>query len=120
MCARAFFRGSAHILVEADDEMARMTGCNAIGLPAREVYIGPTSAKHQRLMDAVYRGEMRAWAGDIDSVDGVPGRLVIARWADGVACEWRALAADPVLPSALLPVHPGLPRPVAASTEEAA
>lgn len=94
--AVALFRGPAHICVAVDDELARWSGREVVGLPAREAFVG--FPKSQAAMDRVYASGIPECL-DCPNVDGEAGRVcmfpVIRSGVPvGVATEWAPILAS--------------------------
>lgn len=113
--AMGLFRGPDLIVEGCNDELRRITGCDPVGFPAREVWIGEVAKSVIAVMSEVFRtGERRHhWATWLE----VPGSILIvpvARMAEpwGVATSWEPVpsplvgrtprASGPGLPAILL------------------
>lgn len=98
--AMALFRGPLHEIVAVNDELARLSGRDLVGWPARLVYPEAEYRPSQDAMDAVYAdGHPRSVC--VNSTEGVPGLLYIepvildgSVW--GVATSWAPLEDAPI------------------------
>jgi hypothetical protein len=105
--AITIYQGPAHRIVSMSPEMLELTGFDAIGMPAREVF--PGYGETQRLMDQVYRTGVAAHRFDV-TPDGRGGWTVIVPWLDhgvvvGLVTNWRE-SMRPVAPLPLRPEEP--------------
>lgn len=99
MSAKALYRGPAHVIVAVDEEVARLSGFDVVGLPIREAYPHPEFVEAHLIMDAVYRdGVPRSLpCPSTEGVEGVvmvwPVRVDGRLW--GVATDWRSGVGQP-------------------------
>lgn len=103
MGAMALFRGSRHVCVEVNEEFARTISDEAVGMPAREVFIDPESKRTQVLMDATFSdGQPRTMlvihpAGIVGVVTIVPVIRQSRVW--GLVTDFQACAPLPTTAS---------------------
>ncbi len=110
MPATALFRGPAHVMEYADDEVIAAGQRDGRGVPVREMFPEPEWAKVQAAMDRVFR------SGSCIRMAHRGGTILLCPRVDsrgrvfGVASYYRADLVIPVAP--LLPILRELPLPL--------